>query len=169
MTDKDPAMAKRYMFAERDGKATEVKIDPRHLDRQIRDLQAAGYTVTVLDQDERITFGLIAQQLRSTPPPTQEPTADEADPPTATYTTPDGTVLPDDGRRYALSGPRGVSPFLDRLSPHAEQHTITVYGTADLARRLAEADQAGVCVAWRDITHDTAAGSASSDDDTDEM
>jgi hypothetical protein len=72
----------------------------------------------------------------------------------------------DDGRRYALTGPRGIGPLRDNLRPHAEQHTITVHGSAELARQLAEAEQAGVCVAWRDITdeHPTR-----TDDDTDGM
>ncbi len=56
---------------------------------------------------------------------------------------------PDDGRRYALTGPRGVSELVDRLNPHAEHHTVTVYGSADLARRLQQADRVGVCVAFR--------------------
>ena len=57
----------------------------------------------------------------------------------------------DDGRRYALTGPRGVSDFLDNLSPDAEHHTIAVYGSADLARRLTEAERLGVCVAFRQL------------------
>jgi len=57
-------MSRKYMFATRDGKATEVKVDPAHIGRQARDLEAAGYTVTVLDEDERIRMGIIAQQLR---------------------------------------------------------------------------------------------------------
>lgn len=55
----------------------------------------------------------------------------------------------DDGRRYALTGPRGVSRFLDNLSPDADRHTITVYGSRDLARRLAEADALGVSASFR--------------------
>ncbi len=71
-----------------------------------------------------------------------------------TYTTPDGTVLPDDGHRYALTGPRGVDPFLDALSPHADHHTISVYGSADLARRMAAAHEAGVSVAFQRLDTD---------------
>lgn len=56
----------------------------------------------------------------------------------------------DDGRRYALTGPRGISEALDNLSP-ADHHTIAVYGSQDLARRLAEADELGVCVSWRRV------------------
>jgi hypothetical protein len=68
----------------------------------------------------------------------------------------DTTATPaDDGRRYALTGPRGVSTFLDNLRPDADHHTITVYGSGDLARRLAEAEQLGVCVAWQQIDTDT--------------
>jgi hypothetical protein len=55
----------------------------------------------------------------------------------------------DDGRRYALTGPRGYDALLDTLRPHADHHTITVHGSADLARRVSEANQLGVCVAWR--------------------
>lgn len=69
------------------------------------------------------------------------------------------TAVNDDGRRYALTGPRGVSTFLDNLSPDADHHTITVYGSADLARRMAEAHERGVSVAFQDVTD--------SDDDTD--
>jgi hypothetical protein len=59
--------------------------------------------------------------------------------------------MDDDGRRYALTGPRGVSAFLDRLNPAAEHHTITVHGSQDLAHRVNEADRLGVCVAWRQL------------------
>ena len=69
----------------------------------------------------------------------------------ATYTSVDGQVLPDDGHRYALAAPRGVSPTPGALEPHADHHAITVYGSADLARRVAEANEAGVCVAWRQV------------------
>lgn len=76
-----------------------------------------------------------------------------------TYTTtygPDGPItLPDDGHRYALAVPRGVSQFLDNLSPHARHHTIAVYGSADLARRLAAAHAAGVCVAFHRLDQAT--------------
>ena len=58
----------------------------------------------------------------------------------------------DDGRRYFLTGPRGVSRALDNLS-ETETHTIAVYGSADLARRLAEADELGVAVAFREVDH----------------
>jgi hypothetical protein len=89
---------------------------------------------------------------------------------TNTYTTPDGTILPDDGCRYALTGPRGVDEFLDNLAPHAEHHTITVYGSTDLARRLAEADELGVCVAFRRLdesgpaTHDASPAMVADED-----
>jgi hypothetical protein len=57
------------MFVERDGQPPqEVRVDPAHIDRQVRDLRAQGYTVTVLDEDERIRMGLIAQQLRDHTP-----------------------------------------------------------------------------------------------------
>ncbi|MEV4515156.1 hypothetical protein AB0K00_40125 [Dactylosporangium sp. NPDC049525] len=57
-------MAEYYMFATRDGRFTEVKVDPAHIERQQRDLEAQGYSVTVLDQDERIKMGCIANWLR---------------------------------------------------------------------------------------------------------
>jgi len=70
---------------------------------------------------------------------------------------PDGPItLPDDGRRYVLTGPRGVDPFGDNLNPNADHHTITVYGSADLARRINQANRAGVCVAWRQLDQQTA-------------
>jgi len=56
---------RKWIFVERDGQPPrEVKVDPAHIDLQVRDLRAEGYTVTVLDEDERIQMGLIAQQLR---------------------------------------------------------------------------------------------------------
>jgi hypothetical protein len=59
-------MGKKYLFATgKDGKSHEVKVDPAHLDRQTRDLTAAGYELRILDEDERIRMGLIAQQLRN--------------------------------------------------------------------------------------------------------
>jgi hypothetical protein len=57
-------MSKKYMFAEKNGKATEVKVDPKNIERQQRELRAQGYSVTVLDEDERIRYGLLTQQLR---------------------------------------------------------------------------------------------------------
>lgn len=61
-------MNRRWIFVERDGQPPqEVKADPAHTDRQVRNLRAAGYTVPVLDEDERIQMGLIAQQLRDLP------------------------------------------------------------------------------------------------------
>jgi hypothetical protein len=57
----------------------------------------------------------------------------------------------DDDHRYALTGPRGVDQFLDNLRPDADHHTITVYGSGDLARRVTAANEAGVCVSWRQL------------------
>ncbi|MBO4159306.1 hypothetical protein [Micromonospora antibiotica] len=58
-------MGKKYLFSEdSDGRSREVKVDPKHLDRQTRDERAAGRRPTVLDEDERIRYGLIAQQLK---------------------------------------------------------------------------------------------------------
>lgn len=53
----------KHMFASRDGKSTEVKVDPAHIDRQKRDLKAQGYDVTVMGEDERIRMGRLAQQI----------------------------------------------------------------------------------------------------------
>ncbi|GAB3823862.1 hypothetical protein ACFPIJ_62690 [Dactylosporangium cerinum] len=57
-------MSKHYMFATRNGTSTEVRVDPANIRRQQRDLEAQGYTVTVLDEDERINMGRIANWLR---------------------------------------------------------------------------------------------------------
>ena len=59
-------MSKKYMFAADNNGSHEVKVDPAHIIRQKRQLEAQGYTVTVLDQDERIRYGQIAQQMRDT-------------------------------------------------------------------------------------------------------
>ncbi|HZN20622.1 MAG TPA: hypothetical protein VFB84_20920 [Micromonosporaceae bacterium] len=50
----------------------------------------------------------------------------------------------DDGRRYAVTG-----------SPGAADQPVTVYGSADLARRLAEGNRLGVGVAFRRLDPDT--------------
>lgn len=58
-------MTRYHIFATgSDGEVHQVKADPAHLDRQQRDLEAAGYSVTILDDDERIRYGQIAQGLR---------------------------------------------------------------------------------------------------------
>jgi hypothetical protein len=52
------------MFAEdANGKAHEVKVDPAHVDRQARDLRAAGHDVVVMGEDERIAMGQLAQRI----------------------------------------------------------------------------------------------------------
>ncbi len=56
----------------------------------------------------------------------------------------------DDGRRYTLAGPHGTS---------------TVHGSADLARRVEEANRLGVCVAWQQLD-DAGNGLAAAGDDT---
>lgn len=57
-------MSKLFMFVERDGQPPqEVPVDPAHVDRQVRDLRAAGWTVTVVDEDERIDYGRLSQRL----------------------------------------------------------------------------------------------------------
>ncbi|MEU7908988.1 hypothetical protein [Actinoplanes sp. NPDC049118] len=57
-------MSKKYMFAEDENGTHEVKVDPAHMVRQKRQLEAQGWTVTILDEDERIWNGQIAKQLR---------------------------------------------------------------------------------------------------------
>jgi len=71
----------------------------------------------------------------------------------------------DDGHRYALAGPRGVSEFLDNLDPDADHHTITVYGSADLARRMADAHTAGVCVAFQRLDEPDPAATTDRDEE----
>ncbi|MFF0720446.1 hypothetical protein [Micromonospora sp. NPDC003816] len=56
-------MGRTYLFSEdANGRSREIKVDPKHLDRQVRDERAAGRTPTVLDEDERIRFGLLSQR-----------------------------------------------------------------------------------------------------------
>lgn len=57
-------MGKKYMFAENDSGVHEVKADEPHIKRQKRDLEAMGNTVTILDEDERIAMGQLANQIR---------------------------------------------------------------------------------------------------------
>lgn len=58
-------MGKKYLFSEdSSGNVREVKVDPANLDKQIREEKAAGRTPTVLTEDERIRYGLLAQQIR---------------------------------------------------------------------------------------------------------
>jgi hypothetical protein len=56
-------MGRKHMFASRGGKSIEVKVDPKHIDRQTRDLKSQGYEVTVMDEAERIRMGLLAQEI----------------------------------------------------------------------------------------------------------
>jgi hypothetical protein len=56
-------MSKKHMFASRGGTSIEVKVDPKHIDRQVRDLKSQGYEVTVMDEAERIRMGLLSQQI----------------------------------------------------------------------------------------------------------
>lgn len=55
--------------------------------------------------------------------------------------------------RYALTGPRDISPLLDALQPTADRHTITVYSADDLERRLRLAEEMGIRdqVSWREL------------------
>ena len=59
-------MAKKYLFSSdvKTGKSREIKVDPKHLDKQIREELAAGRRPIVLDEDDRIRFGRMAQQMR---------------------------------------------------------------------------------------------------------
>ncbi|MBG6068156.1 hypothetical protein [Micromonospora ureilytica] len=58
-------MGKKYLFSEdTTGRVREVKVDPKHLDKQLREERAAGRTPTVLDEDDRIRFGLLGNKLR---------------------------------------------------------------------------------------------------------
>lgn len=58
-------MARKYMFVtDSNGKSHEVKVDPKNIDRQTREHRAAGRGVTVMDEDERIRMGFLADQLR---------------------------------------------------------------------------------------------------------
>ncbi|MFE9190588.1 hypothetical protein ACFYL6_13355 [Micromonospora sp. NPDC007208] len=59
-------MGKKYLFSEdTNGRVREVKVDPKHLDKQLREERAAGRTPTVLDEDDRIRFGLLGKKLRN--------------------------------------------------------------------------------------------------------
>ncbi|MDG4790247.1 hypothetical protein O7626_30725 [Micromonospora sp. WMMD1102] len=57
-------MRKLFMFAETDTSVREVRVDPANIDRQKRDLEALGYHVSIIDEDERIRYGLLAQKLK---------------------------------------------------------------------------------------------------------
>ncbi|MCN0150566.1 hypothetical protein [Salinispora arenicola] len=57
-------MGKKYLFStDSTGRSREIKVDPKHLDRQVRDERAAGRTPTVLDEDDRIRYGRLTQQF----------------------------------------------------------------------------------------------------------
>jgi hypothetical protein len=72
--------------------------------------------------------------------------------------------MADDGRRYLLSAPRGVSPTQDALDPHADHHTIAVYGSDDLTGRVVEAHERDVCVSWQQIDPAEQVSTADTDD-----
>jgi len=58
-------MGKKYLFStDATGRSREIKVDPKNLDKQLREERAAGRTPTVLDEDERIRYGLLSQQLK---------------------------------------------------------------------------------------------------------
>jgi hypothetical protein len=50
------------------GKTTQLKADPANLERQVREHRAAGREVSVLDDDDRIRFGLLTRQLSTNNP-----------------------------------------------------------------------------------------------------
>jgi hypothetical protein len=55
---------KLYMFVTgEDGRSRELPVDPANVERQAREHRAAGREVTILDEDERIRFGRLAQQI----------------------------------------------------------------------------------------------------------
>ncbi|OHX04593.1 hypothetical protein [Micromonospora sp. WMMB235] len=59
-------MGRTYLFSEdANGRVREVKVDPKHLDKQLREERAAGRTPTVLDEDERIRFGQLTNDLNN--------------------------------------------------------------------------------------------------------
>lgn len=59
-------MGRKYLFSEdANGRVREVRVDPKHLDKQLREERAAGRTPTVLDEDERIRFGQLTNDLNN--------------------------------------------------------------------------------------------------------
>lgn len=96
--------------------------------------------------------------------PSTAPTRDDSDGVGGVMSTPE---LVDDGRRYVLTGPRGVDEFLDNLRPDADHHAVTVYGSADLARRVTAAQEAAVCVSWQELDEFGTGMAADPDDNTD--
>lgn len=55
---------KRFMFAEDSaGNSREVKVDDANWLKQKRDLESKGFAVTVMDEDERIGYGLMAADI----------------------------------------------------------------------------------------------------------
>jgi hypothetical protein len=58
-------MSRKHLFVtdSRTGKTTQLKGDPAHLSRQVREHRAAGREVTVLTDDERIDYARLAEQI----------------------------------------------------------------------------------------------------------
>ncbi|GIF02346.1 hypothetical protein [Paractinoplanes rishiriensis] len=58
-------MGKKYLFTTdpETGESRELRVDPAHVDRQMRDERAAGRNPVLMDEDERIRMGLLAQQI----------------------------------------------------------------------------------------------------------
>lgn len=58
-------MGKKYLFSEDgNGRSREIKVDPKHVERQMAEERAAGRKPVLLDEDERIGYGLLGQQIR---------------------------------------------------------------------------------------------------------
>lgn len=57
-------MGRKYLFTTdpATGESRELKVDPAHVDRQMRDERAAGRVPTLMDEEERIRMGLLTQQ-----------------------------------------------------------------------------------------------------------
>ena len=57
-------MSRKHLFVtDANGRTTKLPADQKNLDRQIREHQGSGRSATVLDDDERIRYGLIAQLI----------------------------------------------------------------------------------------------------------
>jgi hypothetical protein len=59
--DSRPAL---YLFVDEDGAGRRVPLDEANVERQMRDLRAAGHSPYLLDQDELINLGITQRRLR---------------------------------------------------------------------------------------------------------
>lgn len=57
-------MGKKYLFSESSSGINKIKVDPKHMDKQIREEKAKGRTVVVMDEKEYIEQGLILKGLK---------------------------------------------------------------------------------------------------------